>query len=193
VALDKASLFKAGWPGAKIAVSCYAPKPGWLNARKLARQKSRQSTALSLGDADPDHAEQIGASPAVLPIAPAFLNRPASIRTPFRGARPIPKPLAALISHFGRFSRILRDHLADTSPTRDDRSCARSKPSASSSRIPVTSINCSPEAALEHEAEATDSDLPEPSLGDGDPDYADIDQCFPGNQGTRFLYGAENN
>jgi hypothetical protein len=68
-----------------------------------------------LGDADPDHAEQIGASPAILPIAPAFLNQPASIRTPFRGARPVPKPLTALASHSGRFSRILRGHLAEGS------------------------------------------------------------------------------
>jgi hypothetical protein len=66
----------------------------------------------SLDDVDPDHAEQIAASPAILPIAPAFLSRSARIRTPFRGARPIPKPLTALASHFGRFSRILRGHLA---------------------------------------------------------------------------------
>ena len=68
------------------------------------------------GDADPDHAEQIGAAPAILPIAPTFISRPASIGTPFREARrPTTKPLTALASHFGRFSRILRGHLAEAS------------------------------------------------------------------------------
>jgi hypothetical protein len=69
----------------------------------------------SLGEADLDVAERIDASPAILPTAPAFLNRTAGIRTPLQAARQKLKLPTAFASHFGRFSRILRGHLAEGS------------------------------------------------------------------------------
>ena len=65
----------------------------------------------SVGDAGLEYAGQIGTSLEGRPTAPGFLNRSVSrIRTPFRAARSTPP--TAFASHFGRFSRILRGHLA---------------------------------------------------------------------------------
>jgi hypothetical protein len=60
-------------------------------------------------------AGEIRASPEIVPTAPSFLNRSARIRTPLRAARLTLKPPTAFASHFGRFSRILRGHLAEGS------------------------------------------------------------------------------
>ena len=70
----------------------------------------------SLGDADLDHSGEIGASPEILPTAPSFLKRSGSrTRTPLRAARQTLELPTAFASHFGRFSQILRGHLAEGS------------------------------------------------------------------------------